>query len=125
MQTTTTAPPHSPPPENRRTNSAPPPSIAVEDVSTPLTNHEEPFERPTRRGTAPEHKADSASGHAEWRRSAAVRRRFPNVDWRKKWDETHDPFVDGRVLVVDCLSRGRILLGSAKTYMLMADYRAE
>jgi hypothetical protein len=30
------------------------------------------------------------------------------VKWRKKWNRNIDPFKGGRVLVVDCFSRGKM-----------------
>jgi hypothetical protein len=36
------------------------------------------------------------------------RKRNPDVKWRKKWNRNIDPFKGGRVLVVDCFSRGKM-----------------
>jgi hypothetical protein len=38
-----------------------------------------------------------------------LRKRHPTIEWRKKWNSKVDPFRRGRVLVVECYSRGQYL----------------
>ncbi|KAF2664719.1 hypothetical protein BT63DRAFT_96732 [Microthyrium microscopicum] len=91
---------------HRRTLSAPTPTIEVEDVSHPLTSAEElddePIDAPPIRaktigpGPVPSAQQSQYQHH---------QKHLQGVAWRKKWDKDHNPFKDGRVLIVDLLSR--------------------
>ncbi|KIW05785.1 uncharacterized protein PV09_03640 [Verruconis gallopava] len=112
-----------------RSISAPPlnlPLISIEDVTQPLTYAESshagtpPHSKPPTRHVTDEWSgAGRVVGQDEYRKpsresvnpsrshSSAWKhhKRSPNVGWKKRWDMHHDPFRDGRVLIVDCYSR--------------------
>jgi hypothetical protein len=105
-----------------------PPFISIEDATQPLTYSESshagtppPSRTPARQDTdgssstaetgesSPKQSRKDANGApgADGKKSSAWKRykRSPNVGWKKRWDSHHDPFRDGRVLIVDCYSR--------------------
>jgi hypothetical protein len=101
-------------PSHRRTSSAPvlsPPDISVEDTAQPLTNPEEPLNH------HPTPNNPNARGYyGQLKRSTAwQRRRSPGVGWKKRWDEEHNPWHSGRILIVDCYSRDHSDDGRRKT----------
>lgn len=102
------------PPPNRRSQSAPaPPAISIEEASQgPLTNVEShppsPTQQPKRSETDGTAKTQDSATSSTWRRrgSAWQRRHKPaNVYWRKRWDSEVNPWINGRVLIIDCYSR--------------------
>jgi hypothetical protein len=101
------------PSPSRRSLSAPlfsPPQISVEDVSQPLTNPEDPLHASPR----PSH---PGNGNPTDRRNSlfAKRKRIQSVGWKKRWDDNHNPWLSGRVLIVDCYSRDHSDDGRRKT----------
>jgi hypothetical protein len=99
-------------PTHRRASSAPAPSIEIEDLSLPLTNQEDIA--PTRNSKpfslVQYHKLTNAAPKRSNTKATVghFRKRNADVKWRKKWNRSIDPFKSGRVLVVDCFSRGRL-----------------
>jgi hypothetical protein len=132
------SPKPSPSDARRRSISAPvlkPPFISIEDATQPLTYAESshagtpPVSRlPARQDTdgssstaetSPEQSRKDLNGSTDpsRRRSSAWKhyKRSPNVGWKKRWDEHHNAFRDGRVLIVDCYSRDFSDDGKRKT----------
>jgi hypothetical protein len=101
-------------PSHRRTSSAPilsPPQISVEDTTQPLTNPEEPLNK----HPIP-NQPNAPDSHGQPRRASTwQRRRSPGVGWKKRWDEEHNPWASGRILIVDCYSRDHSDDGRRKT----------
>ncbi|KAF2417525.1 hypothetical protein EJ08DRAFT_643499 [Tothia fuscella] len=107
-------------PSHRRTISAPipiPPQISVEDTTQPLTNPEEPLNHLP----DPHH----TNGKTSFRRADTWRKRSPGVGWKKRWDDNHDPWTNGRVLIVDCYSRDHSDDGRRKTQAYEFTHRRE